>query len=48
MMKFNPNAPYNDLPPLPPKVDIETKQFYVDNTAGFYEFLFNSQSRQTD
>jgi len=24
-MKFNSNIPYNDLPPLPPKVDIETR-----------------------
>ena len=24
-MNFNPAIPYNDLPPLPPKVDIETK-----------------------
>ena len=24
-MTFNPNKPYNELPPLPPKVDIETK-----------------------
>lgn len=25
-MSFNPNKPYNDLPLLPPKVDIETKE----------------------
>ena len=24
-MAFNPKLPYNDLPPLPPRVDIETK-----------------------
>ncbi len=24
-MAFNPKIPYNDLPPLPPKVDVETK-----------------------
>ena len=26
MNKFNRKAPYNDLPLLPPKVDIETKE----------------------
>jgi Fic family protein len=25
-MVFDPNQPYNDLPPLPPKADLETKQ----------------------
>ncbi len=24
-MRFNSNIPYNDLPPLPPSIDIETK-----------------------
>lgn len=23
--RFSPDAPYNGLPPLPPKVDLETK-----------------------
>lgn len=25
-MKYDPNTPYNDLPPLPPKVDVETRE----------------------
>ena len=24
-MKFNSNVPFNDLPPLPPSIDVETK-----------------------
>jgi hypothetical protein len=24
-MNFNPNVPHNDLPPLPPAADVETK-----------------------
>lgn len=32
-MSFNPKVPYNNLPPLPPKVDIETKGILKKVTA---------------
>ncbi|MFH2120803.1 MAG: hypothetical protein ABIJ25_10470 [Pseudomonadota bacterium] len=30
---FDPEIPYNDLPPLPPKVDVETKTILKETIA---------------
>lgn len=32
-MAFNPKIPYNDLPPLPPNVDVETKTILKETIA---------------
>jgi hypothetical protein len=32
-MAFDPNVPYNDLPPLPPEVDVETKTILKETIA---------------
>ena len=34
-MNFNSHIPYNDLPTLPPKVDIETKAILKKTINGF-------------